>query len=240
MSGKPRVVAILPVLDEGDKIQDLVARVPRDVVDEVLVVDDHSVNETAERARRGGAAVITNAAREGCGGSIRIGIDHALRAGAEIIVVMAGNGKDDPRYIPSLVEPILQGRCDFVQGSRYAAGGTFRNMPLHRRLGTRAYSLLFSTLNGRWITDATNGFRAFRAELVRDERVNIRQDWLINYEVESYLFAKTIRLGYRVGEVPVSKIYPASAVNGYTKMKPVVDWWRHFRPTLLLACRIKR
>ena len=240
MSERPRIVAILPVLDEADHIQGLVERVPRDVVHEVIVIDDRSSDTTAERARAGGATVITNAKREGCGGSIRIGIDHALRAGAEVIVVMAGNGKDDPRYISSLVEPILGGQSDFIQGSRYAAGGIFRNMPLHRRLGTRAYSGLFSLLNGRRITDATNGFRAFRAELVRDRRIDLWQAWLVNYEVESYLFAKTIRMGYRVGEVPVSKIYPASSEKGYTKMKPFLDWWRHFRPTLLLACRVKR
>lgn len=240
MSVTPRVVAILPVLDEGDQVQGIVSRVPRNIVEEVVVVDDHSGDDTAAQARQGGATVITNAQREGCGRSIRIGIAYALRSGAEVIVVMAGNGKDDPAYIPALLASMEQGSYDLVQGSRYAKGGVFRHMPLHRRLGTRAYSGLFSLLTGQRMTDATNGFRAFRASLVKDPRINLWQDWLVNYEVESYLLAQAIRLGYRVGEVPVSKIYPASSVNGYTKMKPLVDWWRHFRPALLLACRIKR
>lgn len=236
----PRVIAILPVYGEADKIRELVARIPRDVVTEVLVVNDHSEDATEAEARQGGATVITNAKREGCGASIRIGIDYARKQRADIIAVMAGNGKDDPALIPSLVRALEEGPYDLVQGSRYLKGGSRRNMPLHRRVGTWAYSVLFSALNGRRITDATNGFRAFRSSLLQDARINLWQDWLKNYEVESYLLTQAIRLGYRVGETPVSKHYPAASANGYTRMKPFLDWWRHFRPALLLACRLKQ
>ena len=237
INGK-RVITILPVLNEEDKIRHIVAKAPRDLVDEILVVDDCSDDETASEAREGGATVLRNGRRIGCGAAIRVGIDHALAGGYDIIAVMAGNGKDDARDLPLLLKGLENG-FDFVQGSRYLKGGLWENMPLHRVIGTKTYSLLFSLLNGLWITDATNGFRAYRASLFTDKRINIWQSWLANYEVESYLFSKTIRLGYRVGEVPVSKIYPPSLALGYTKMKPFVDWWRHFRPSLLLALRLK-
>lgn len=233
-----RVIAILPVLNEEDKISHIVSKVPRDMADEVVVVDDGSNDETASEARKGGATVLTNAARIGCGASIRVGIDYALANRYDIIAVMAGNGKDDPRDLPLILRGLENG-YDFIQGSRYLKGGVWENMPVHRIIGTKVYSLLFSMLNGLWITDATNGFRAYRASLFNDKRINIWQAWLQNYEVESYLFSKSIRLGYRVGEVPVSKIYPPSLALGYTKMKPFVDWWRHFRPSLLLALRIR-
>lgn len=237
INGK-RVITILPVLNEEDKIRHIVAKAPRELVDEVLVVDDRSSDDTASEAREGGARVITNATRVGCGAAIRVGIDYALADRYDIIAVMAGNGKDDATDMPALLRGLENG-FDFVQGSRYLRGGIWENMPLHRVIGTKAYSLLFSMLNGLWITDATNGFRAYRASLFNDKRLNIWQPWLQNYEVESYLFSKAIRLGYRVGEVPVSKIYPPSLALGYTKMKPFVDWWRHFRPSLLLALRLK-
>ena len=237
INGK-RVITILPVLNEEDKIRHIVAKAPRDLVDEMLVVDDCSDDETASEAREGGATVLRNEQRIGCGAAIRVGIDHALAGGFEIIAVMAGNGKDDARDLSVLLKGLENG-FDFVQGSRYLKGGIWENMPLHRVIGTKIYSLLFSLLNGLWITDATNGFRAYRASLFDDPRIDIWQGWLANYEVESYLFSKTIRLGYRVGEVPVSKIYPPSLALGYTKMKPFVDWWRHFRPSLLLALRLK-
>jgi len=237
INGK-RVVTILPVLNEEDKIRHIVAKAPRDLVDEILVVDDCSDDDTASEARQGGATVLSNQARVGCGASIRIGIDYALERRYDIIAVMAGNGKDDAKDIHALLTGLENG-FDFVQGSRYLKGGIWQNMPLHRVIGTKAYSLLFSMLNRLWITDATNGFRAYRASLFDDKRINIWQAWLRNYEVESYLFSKSIRLGYRVGEVPVSKIYPPSLALGYTKMKPFVDWWRHFRPSLLLALRLR-
>jgi dolichol-phosphate mannosyltransferase len=237
INGK-RIITILPVLNEEDKIMHIVAKAPRDLVDEMLVVDDASTDDTANEARKGGATVLTNAKRTGCGASIRIGIDYALEHGYDIIAVMAGNGKDDARDLPALLAGLENG-FDFIQGSRYLKGGVWENMPLHRVIGTKAYSFLFSLLNRLWITDATNGFRAYRASLFDDKRINIWQEWLKNYEVESYLFSKSIRLGYRVGEVPVSKIYPPSLALGYTKMKPFVDWWRHFRPSLLLAMHLK-
>jgi dolichol-phosphate mannosyltransferase len=237
INGK-RVITVLPVLNEEDKILHIVAKAPRDLVDEMLVVDDASTDDTANEARKGGATVLTNKQRAGCGASIRIGIDYALAHGYDIIAVMAGNGKDDARDLPALLAGLEKG-YDFVQGSRYLKGGVWQNMPLHRVVGTKAYSFLFSILNTLWITDATNGFRAYRASLFDDKRIDIWQEWLANYEVESYLFSKSIRLGYRVGEVPVSKIYPPSLALGYTKMKPFVDWWRHFRPSLLLAMRLK-
>ena len=237
INGK-RVITILPVLNEEDKIMHIVSKAPRDLVDEMLVVDDASTDDTANEARKGGATVLVNGKRAGCGASIRIGIDYALAQGYDIIAVMAGNGKDDARDLPALLNGLESG-YDFVQGSRYLKGGVWENMPLHRVIGTKAYSFLFSLLNRLWITDATNGFRAYRSSLFDDKRINIWQDWLTNYEVESYLFSQSIRMGYRVGEVPVSKIYPPSLALGYTKMKPFVDWWRHFRPSLLLALHLK-
>lgn len=240
MSSFSKAVAILPVLNEEDKICRIVSKIPRDVVDEVLVVNDCSDDDTEAEAKKGGATVIANSKVEGCGASIRIGINYALQNGCDIIVVMAGNGKDDPRDIPLLVRAIQFEGYDFVQGSRYLKGGTWANMPVHRVIGTKVYSLLFSLLNGIWITDATNGFRAYRSALFKDSRVNIWQEWLVNYEMESYLFSKVIRLGYKVKEVPVSKIYPVPLALGYTKMKPFIDWWRHFKPSLLLALRLRK
>lgn len=239
MRNGSKIITILPVLNEEDKIHRIISKVPRDLVDEVLVVNDCSNDDTEGEALKGGATVITNKKTEGCGASIRIGVDYALAKGYDIVVVMAGNGKDNAKNIPALIDAIDSGGYDFVQGSRYLKGGTWENMPFHRVLGTKVYSLLFSLLTRKRITDATNGFRAYRATLFDDKRLNIWQEWLANYEVESYMFSKTIILGYMVGEVPVSKIYPPSLALGYTKMKPFVDWWRHFRPVLLLALKFK-
>ena len=204
------------------------------------MVSDGSTDDTAARARAAGADVVELASRTGCGPAIRSGLDFASRNGFDIAVVIAGNGKDDPRQIDRVLQPILAGQADLVQGSRYMDGGESANMPLHRKIGTRAYSFLFSLLCGQRITDGTNGYRAIRMKILKDPKINLDQDWLNNYEVESYLFFQAIRLGYRVTEVGVSKIYPQDISKGYTKMKPFFDWWSHFRPALLLRLGIRK
>ena len=139
-----------------------------------------------------------------------------------------------------MADPIRAGAADFVQGSRYLAGGGFGNMPLYRVFGTRViHPLIFSVAARKRVTESTNGFRAFRTALLRDPRIDWRQKWLDHYELEPYLLLKAIRLGYRHLEVPVTNIYPAYAL-GYTKMRPLVDWWSITRPVVYLGLGWKR
>jgi dolichol-phosphate mannosyltransferase len=88
------------------------------------------------------------------------------------------------------------------------------------------------------VTESTNGFRAFRTTLLNDARIRLNQSWLDQYELEPYLYWKTIRLGYRTCEVPVTKIYPPKAI-GYTKMKPITGWWSMLRPIVLLGLGLR-
>lgn len=89
------------------------------------------------------------------------------------------------------------------------------------------------------MTDTTNGFRAVRMSMLDDARINLNQQWLDHYELEPYLLYKAIMLGYKVIEVPVTKIYPPRS-EGYTKMKAITGWWSILRPLVYLGLRIKR
>ena len=238
--GKFSVVAIAPAYNEGENIETILRSFPAGVVDQIVIVNDASSDDTGIRARHAGAHVIDHPRRMGCGPAIRTGLDYALKNNFDIAVIIAGNGKDDPRQIDRILGCLQREGADLVQGSRYWDGGYWTNMPLHRQWGTRLYSFLFSCLCGKRITDGTNGFRALRTSLLKDSRINLWQDWLNNYEVESYLLFKSIRLGYRVREVGVSKLYPPGKPRGYTKMRPFLDWWSHFRPALLLRLGIKK
>jgi dolichol-phosphate mannosyltransferase len=156
------------------------------------------------------------------------------------VVILAGNDKDRPPEIERLLAPIAEHGYDFVQGSRYLEGGEFDQMPFYRLLATRyVHPLLFSLLVGRRFTDTTNGFRAIRLSALADPRIELDQRWLDQYELEPYLFYKMVALGYRVTEVPVTKIYPPHEL-GYTKMKPITGWWSILRPLVLLGLRLKR
>jgi hypothetical protein len=111
-------------------------------------------------------------------------------------------------------------------------------MPAYRRAATRIHPLLFSAAARRRVTDSTNGFRAVRSSVLCDERIDLDQEWLDGYELEPYFYLKTIRLGYRTLEVPVTKTYPPKRL-GQTKMRPFVDWWSILRPIVLLGLGLR-
>ncbi len=235
-----RVIAIAPVLNEEAKIPLVVERMPRDVVDEVMVVDDGSSDRSASLAESAGANVMRIGETVGVGAALRLAYFDARERGFDLLVTVAGNNKDAPEEIPSLLDPICDGRADFVQGSRFLKPDqTYGAMPLYRRLATRVHPLLFSLVARKRVSESTNGFRAFRRELIEDSRLNLDQRWLDEYELEPYLYIQAIRLGYRTAEVPVTKTYPPKSV-GQTKMTPFVGWWSILRPLVYLGLGIRK
>jgi dolichol-phosphate mannosyltransferase len=237
---QPRILAALIAFNEARKIGSALDRFQPGDVTQVIVVDDGSTDDTVAEARARGVAVLSHSERRGVGAAIRTVIHHAMEQRFDILVILAGNDKDRPQEIPRLVEPIVRRGYDLVQGSRYLAGGAYGQMPVYRLLATRyLHPWLFSLVSWKRITDSTNGFRAVRLGMLKDTRFNLDQPWLDRYELEPYILYKAIALGYRVTEVPVTKIYP-SARLGYTKMTPIVGWWSILRPIVLLGLRIKR
>jgi len=237
---KLRVIAVPIAFNEDKKIGLVIDRFNRSDVDEIMVIDDGSTDRTAEVIRSRGVSLLSQPERGGVGKAIRTAMERARLKGFDVMVILAGNDKDRPPEIPRLLDPIRNEGCDFVQGSRYLPGGDFGNMPIYRRLATQfIHPLLFSLIVRRRITDSTNGFRAYRLSLLDDPRIDLNQRWLNSYELEVYLFFKAIRLGYKVREVPVTKIYPPKEL-GYTKMKPITGWWSILRPLLFLGLGLKK
>lgn len=239
------MAALVPVYKEAGKIGgvlSLFARVPIDYVYVILdCPTDALLREVKSEGQKSKAriCVLENAERRGVGHAIRQGIRQALEAGCEVIVVIAGNGKDDPREIPRIIRPILQEGFDFVQGSRFLHGGKAFKTPFLRAIFSRLYPFLWRIAVGARLTDVTNGFRAYRASVFRDRRINLSQRWLDGYALEFYLVYKMLTLGYRTAEVPVSKRYPYRHKGGYSKIAPLRDWWDIISPLLYLKLGVR-
>lgn len=238
---RPRILAAPIAFNEEKKIGSVLKRFEGVLcVDQLMLLDDASTDGTRSVAELMGVQVLTQPKRSGVGAGIRRMIYYAQENGFDILVITAGNDKDRPPEISRLIDPILHQGFDFVQGSRYLPGGNYGNMPFYRQISTRiVHPLLFSLVSGRRITDSTNGFRALRVSCFKDQRIDIDQDWLDHYELEPYIFYKFIKLGYKVKEVPVTKIYPPKEL-GYTKMTPFTGWWSILRPLFFLALGIKK
>ncbi len=226
--------------NEGDKLRLTLDRFPAQRPYDVLIVDDGSTDGSLEGVEARDFILIRNERNLGLGASIKKAFRYALENNYDIIVIMAGNGKDDPNEVDRLLKPIMEDGYDFVQGSRFLKGGAYGNMPLHRLIATKViHPLIFSVLSGQRVTESTSGFRAFKTSILRDERVNWEQDWLNQYELEQYVHFKVVRLGYRRAEVPVSKIYPSKAKD-YTKVKAFTGWWSMIKPLIYLAIGVRR
>jgi len=234
------VGVIIPVYGDNDSICWALGRFRKASVNTIcLVIDVPSkrvMTHIREAARQSGVLVhiIKNKNRTGVGYALRQGLAHLSETRHDVVVIMAGNGKDDPAEIDRLVDPVLRNECDYVQGSRYLPGGRRGRMPLSRIIFNRLYPFVWTLITGRRCTDVTNGYRCYRLDILKDRRIDLDQNWLNGYALEYYLHFKVLTLGYRVKEVAVSKIYPFGNRGGYSKIQPLRDWWQIVSPPVLL------
>lgn len=190
-----RISVVIPALNEEAAIAGVVGEVPRDLVQEIIVVDNASTDRTAVRAAAAGARVVHEPVR-GYGAACLAG---ALAAGdADIIVFLDGDRNEDPRELPVVLAPLLAGRADLVIGSRTRGGAEPGALTPQQRAGNRLVTALLRLLYGLCLTDI-GPFRAVRAGVLRDLAMEHKT---YGWPVE--MVVKAARRGYRVVEVPVT------------------------------------
>jgi glycosyltransferase involved in cell wall biosynthesis len=195
MSG---IIAILPAFNEEVSIGSVVLRTKR-YVDRVVVVDDGSVDHTADVAKLAGAEVIRHPMNLGKGAALKTGFESLNNE--EVIVTIDTDGQHCPEEIPILIAPIISGEADIVNGSRYLNGNS-RSTPLYRRIGQKMLDLASNLDSGLNITDTQSGFRAFAvhaAPLFRFKQSGMA--------IESEMLADAARAGLRIKEVEVGVRY---------------------------------
>ena len=190
-----KIVAIIPALNEEGSIGQVVAAVPRDLVSQVIVVDNGSTDRTAEVAGAAGATVVLQRER-GYGAACHAGLMGS--AGADLLVFLDGDRSDVPEEAPVVLAPILEGRADLVIGSRLAGRREPGAMPPHALFGNWLASKVLRALYRVQITDL-GSFRAIHRKALLELGM---QERTFGWPVE--MIAKAARRGYRIVEVPVS------------------------------------
>jgi glycosyltransferase involved in cell wall biosynthesis len=190
------LVAIVPAHDEAPRIG-AVARAAALHLP-VLVIDDGSTDETAQRAAEAGATVVRQLPNQGKGVALRTGFRWAIDHGAEAAITLDGDGQHDPAEIPRFLDAWAAGAPDLVVGRR-----NFRSMPPARGLANELGTLAFSWAVGRRIPDNQSGFRMvsrrlMEATLASDEA---------GFEFEVEMIVTAIRAGWTIAWVPIRTIY---------------------------------
>ena len=189
------IAVIIPALDEEAAIGGVVRAVPRDLVREVVVVDNGSLDGTAAVAQAAGARVVREPLR-GYGAACLAGA-LAVRE-ADILVFLDGDGSDDPAEMPRVLQPILAGRADLVLGSRVTGSAAAHGLTPQQRFGNWLVTGLLRLLYGLTLTD----IGPFRAITLTTFRALGMEHKTYGWPVE--MVVKAVKKGYRVAEVPVS------------------------------------
>jgi dolichol-phosphate mannosyltransferase len=219
---KLKIIVIAPAFNEEGKIGLVVEGAMKhqpslfDIM--LVVVDDKTTDNSANEAEERGAVVLRNAG-DGVGAVLKTGLKYALNKGMDICVLIAGDAQDDPAEIPKILYPIINEGYDFTQGTRYLNGRRTVNMPFSRAVLTKVYTLGFRLVTGFHVTDASNGFRAFRLSILKN--INLWQKCLDKYGLENYFYSQVIKRGYKIKEVEVTKRFDRK--QGYSHMNLFID-----------------
>lgn len=207
-----RVGVVIPAFNEQDAIVATVTTIP-DFVDEVIVVDDASTDETAQRARiRPDVRIVRHSHNRGVGAAIASGYRYSLDARCDVSVVMAGDGQMDPRDLPALLDPIVTGNADYVKGNRFLHSDVWKEMPLARIVGNATLSLATRVTSGyRHVFDSQCGYTAIHRDALA--KLDLELLWA-RYGYPNDLLARLHVARARVVDVPVRPIYGAHWKSG--------------------------
>ena len=189
-----KISVVIPTYNEAPAIAEVIAAVPQNKIQEIIVVDNGSTDGTAEKAAAAGARVI-HEPRKGYGSACWAGA-NSVRS-SDIIVFLDGDRSDDPAQLERIAAPVIQGQADLVIGSRIGGKLEKGSMPLHAKLGNRIIVFLLRLLYGVRITDI-GSFRAIPTRLLADLHM---EQMTYGWPVE--MVVKAARKGLRIQSVPI-------------------------------------
>ncbi len=208
--GPGAVLVVMPAYNAARTLRDTWTAIPAEVVSEVLLVDDHSVDATLEVASRLAIRTLALPHNVGYGGNQKACYMEALRLGADIVVMLHPDGQYDPKMIPSMVQPLVDGQADMVLGSRMMQPGAARrgHMPLYRLVANKALTWVENKVMGTSFSELHTGYRAYsRCFLQTVPFLRNSDDFLFDTQI----IAQAVAFRQRVAEVPIETRYHADA-----------------------------
>lgn len=200
-----KTIVVLPAYNAARTLAKTVNDIPKDSVDEIILVDDCSKDDTVNVAKSLGLKVYKHKKNTGYGGNQKTCYKTALQLGADIVVMIHPDYQYDPKIIPELTEPIKAGRADAVFGSRMMKGGALEGgMPLWKHNVNIILTALENVILRTYLTEFHSGFRAYSAEVLRSIRFELNSD---NFVFDTEIIVQIILHHFKIEEVPIRTRY---------------------------------
>jgi glycosyltransferase involved in cell wall biosynthesis len=229
MSERGTTIVVVVAYNAAETLEKVVEDIPKDAVDEILVVDDASPDNTAEVARQLPVELVLADRNRGYGGNQKRAYKAALERGADYVVMIHGDYQYDARMVAAAVDILRVGNCDVVLGNRIRtrsealAGG----MPLIKYFANRGLTFIENVLSGNNLGEWHSGFRAYTREVLQTIPFERNSD---DFVFDSQFLIQSVHFGFKLGDIPVPVRYfdEASSINLSASTKYALDTLRHF------------
>jgi glycosyltransferase involved in cell wall biosynthesis len=212
LNGK-KIVVVLPAYNAAKTLEMTYREIPFEFVDDVLLVDDASRDETAEEGRRLGIRTIVHERNKGYGGNQKTCYKTALELGADIVIMLHPDYQYTPRLLTAMAAMIAYGEFDAVLASRILGVGALKGgMPRYKYIANRFLTLAENILLGHKLSEYHTGYRAFSREILEKLPLELNSD---DFVFDNQMLAQIIWCGYRIGELscPTKYFKEASSIN---------------------------
>jgi len=214
MKTEPKVVVVMPAYNAGRTLRMTYEELPKDTVNLVILVDDGSTDATLDVARQLGLEIFVHNRNYGYGANQKTCYAEALRAGAEIVVMVHPDYQYDPRLVPQLIAPIVRGEADVVLGSRLKTGAALaQGMPWWKYVANRFLTGLENRVFGLGLSEYHTGYRAFRREVLETVNFGANSDGFV---FDQEIVAQVVAARFRIAEIAVpTRYFPEASSAGF-------------------------
>ena len=208
-----KIVVVMPAYNAAKTLERTYREIPLDLVDEVVVTDDASHDETVQEARRLGLHTLVHEQNRGYGGNQKTCYTEALRLRADVVVMLHPDYQYTPKLLPSMIGLLTDGPFDVVLGSRVLGGRALAGgMPVYKYVANRALTAVQNLLCGAKLSEYHTGYRAFTREVLEALPLLENSD---DFVFDNQMLAQILLAGFEIGEVscPAAYFEEASSIN---------------------------
>ena len=213
MLHQKKIIVVMPAYNASKTLEMTYSEVPKDIVDDVILVDDASSDNTAAKAEELGIHTIIHAENRGYGGNQKTCYAEALSKGADVVIMVHPDYQYSPRLITAMASMVLSGHYDVVLASRILGGRSLKGgMPIYKYVANRFLTLVENLALGVKLSEYHTGYRAFSRRVLETLPLNANSD---DFVFDNEMLAQSVHFGFQIGEIscPTKYFEGASSIN---------------------------